>query len=265
MHEKSQTGVFKYPSLGSNILLCLGGRVRLVWDISDSDVAKWRNFVDANINNEFVRERQKRNIDRATVDLSKGYLWHVHVGCQVTSVQRSGPNSPVFKFLNSNSPALDYQECLESPDVKSMLISELSKSGLRRNKIIAENLTSTLKVLESGLWEGFVEVLQSAFENGTQELERNAANFLSENFRGIGLKQSRNYIQWIGISQYEIPLDSRVTKVMKRLGASFVPNAAAMSDAEVYYMVQGGLQLLADKLGIKPCILDACIFSSFDE
>lgn len=51
---------------------------------------------------------------------------------------------------------------------------------------------------------------------------------------------------------------------MEELGASFVPRGSALSDEAVYLFVQQGLQMIADRLDVYPCELDACIFASFD-
>jgi hypothetical protein len=40
--------------------------------------------------------------------------------------------------------------------------------------------------------------------------ERIVARVLDEQLRGIGPKQSRNLLQELGLTRYEIPLDSRV-------------------------------------------------------
>lgn len=238
--------------------------MRLKWEIDDPSLKKWRDFVDANINNDFVKDRINRNIARREVDLSTERIWHVFVGCQVTTQQRSGPNSNPSKFLDSNSPALDYKICLEQTNRSSFIQAELSKAGLRRTTVIAENLANTIDYLETGGWDELTTELEAIQKNTTKNKERKVAGYLSETYRGLGPKQSRNFIQWLGLSRYEIPIDSRILKTMKKLGCSFVPHATALSDLTVYIVIQDGLQEIASNLEIYPCILDACIFSSFD-
>ncbi len=236
----------------------------LKWEINDESLDKWRKFVNANINNDFVNDRKTRNVSRSEVNLSSETIWHVLVGCQVTTQQRSGPNSNVSKFLNSNSPALIYKCCLNQKDKKQFIYSELSKAGLRRSNVIADYLSKTIDYLESGGWCDLKSELETIQKNTTKRKEREVANNIAKKFIGLGPKQSRNFIQWLGLSRYEIPIDSRITKTMKKLGCTFVPHASALSDLTVYNVIQDGLQEIATKLEIYPCILDACIFSSFD-
>lgn len=239
--------------------------MHLTWNINPEELDKWRKFVDANISNDFVKDREERNLLRTEVDLSKDKLWYVHVGCQVTTQQRSGPNSSVSKFMDSSSPALNYEKCKKAKNLEELIQRELEKAGLRRFKTIASFLTRILNDLENGGWKELEVKLKSIEPDTTKEKEQEVANYISQNFPGLGLKQSRNYIQWLGLARYEIPLDSRVTRTLRMLNCSFVPKAGALSDESVYLLVQSGLQLIASKLNIYPCILDACIFSSYDE
>ena len=90
--------------------------MKLKWEIDDESLGRWRDFVNANKGNKFVLEREAKNIARESLDISRDKLWHTFVGCQITTQQRSGPNSKVSIFLNSESPVLKYKECLKEKD-----------------------------------------------------------------------------------------------------------------------------------------------------
>jgi thermostable 8-oxoguanine DNA glycosylase len=96
------------------------------------------------------------------------------------------------------------------------------------------------------------------------ETERRAAEFFDEKLQGFGPKQSRNLIQGLGLSRYEIPMDSRITKWLNAFGFPVNLTANALSDRNYYNFVSEGLQSLCEACGIMPCVLDAAIFSSFD-
>jgi thermostable 8-oxoguanine DNA glycosylase len=236
-----------------------------VWEINKTTLQRWRKFVVSNIKNDLVVDRQRRNVGRKDIDLSKSSLWKVFVGCQVTTQQRSGPNTPVSRFMSSASPALNYHACRREPSVQGELKRELAAAGLRRAPTISKNLTRILEELEDGEWKILLRHLSTLESNTTKGKEQKVAEYLQlGKYPGLGPKQSRNFIQWIGLSRYEIPLDSRVLKKLKELGCSFVPRAVALSDETVYRFVQSGLQQIAYELDIYPCVLDACIFSSVD-
>jgi thermostable 8-oxoguanine DNA glycosylase len=142
---------------------------------------------------------------------------------------------------------------------------ELTKAGLRRAPTIASNLAAIWTLLEEGEWNALLAHLETLRTYPTILKERAVIKYLlADKYPGLGQKQSRNFIQWIGVSRYEVPLDSRVLKKMREFGASFVPSGTALTDEVVYLFVQDCLQHVSRALDIYPCMLDACIFASFD-
>lgn len=238
------------------------------WSISADTMSKWKDFVEANRDKDLPRRRRARNVKRTEpLDLSKEEIWRVLVGCNVTTQQRSGPNSAASRFLDSDSPALDLKKCRSSRNLHHLVEAECTLAGLRRSKTIAKNLAKTLNNLESpGGWDALEAQLATLERNTTSKKERLVTDYLrSGGFPGLGQKQARNFIQWIGLSKYEVPLDSRVLKRLRELGANFVPTGSAMTDEAVYLFVQGLVQRIANDLHMYPCELDACIFASFGE
>lgn len=98
----------------------------------------------------------------------------------------------------------------------------------------------------------------------TPETERHAANFIDDALKGFGPKQSRNLLQALGLSRFEVPIDGRVTKWLNEFGFAFKIGLSALADRDYYNLVSAGFQKLADKAGIEPCLLDAAIFASYD-
>ena len=87
----------------------------------------------------------------------------------------------------------------------------------------------------------------------------------TRSFKGFGPKQSRNLLQGLGISRFEIPIDSRITKWLNSIGFPVKLTANALQDRNYYNFVSDGFQKLCEACDIMPCVLDAAIFSSFDE
>jgi thermostable 8-oxoguanine DNA glycosylase len=100
--------------------------------------------------------------------------------------------------------------------------------------------------------------------DSSPQTERKAADFLDKNLRGFGPKQSRNLLQWLGLSRYEIPIDSRLTKWLNGFGFPVKLNAFCLADPIYYNFVSDGFQRLCEVCDIVPCVLDAAIFASFD-
>lgn len=130
--------------------------------------------------------------------------------------------------------------------------------------------------LEAGEWQKLLCQLETISKRTDWRAERAVVDYLlkkhevpgtsksRKRYPGLGPKQARNFVQWLGLSRHEVPIDSRVLKKMKEFGTTFLPSGAALGDEAVYVFVQDGLQQIAESLAIYPCILDACIFASFD-
>ena len=238
------------------------------WSISDRAMSQWRLLIEENWHKALPSRRRARNVRRSEdIDLTPQEIWRVMIGCQVTTQQRSGPNTPATRFLASDSPALSLSKCRATDDLQGMLERECREAGLRRSVTIASNLTRTLSGLQSpGAWRELVSRLETLKSHTTIAKEREVVDYLrSGAFPGLGQKQARNFIQWLGLSRYEVPLDSRVLKRLREFGATFVPAGAAMTDETVYLFVQSLVQRIAKALEIYPCELDACIFASFGD
>ncbi len=236
------------------------------WTFSEKSLEQWRKFVEEHKNEPLPLRRRHRNVRRNDIQLTKDEVWRVLFGCQVTTQQRSGPKSKASLFLASDSPALKIAECRKAKSVSALVSAECKNAGLRRDKIISENMNKIFTSLESGGWVNLIAKLKTLLLNTSIKKERQVVSYLlaGKKFPGLGQKQARNFIQWLGLSRYEIPLDSRILKKISELGATFVPTGSALTDEAVYLFVQSGLQQIAKILDIYPCELDACIFASFD-
>ena len=87
---------------------------------------------------------------------------------------------------------------------------------------------------------------------------------MNDELRGFGPKQSRNLLQWIGLSRHEVPLDSRITKWLNEIGFPVRLTAKSLGDRHYYNFVSTGFQTLSEACGIAPCVLDAAIFASYN-
>ena len=105
---------------------------------------------------------------------------------------------------------------------------------------------------------------RSPGDTQSPEAERRAADYLNDKLKGFGPKQSRNLLQWIGLSRYEVPIDSRITKWLNEFGFPVRLTAKSLGDRHYYHFVSTGFQKLSEACGIVPCVLDAAIFASYD-
>lgn len=240
--------------------------MRLIWQIDPEDIVNVKAFYVRHFNNSFVQERIENNLRDEQPEITKDQFWQQMVACLLTTQQRSGPTSPVVKFILAEPFPLDYEISRKRDDLAEFVRTVLSEfGGLRRSTIICKELATNLLFLISGGWELTFSQLDEVRLNSNPETERKAASFIADNFKGFGPKQSRNLLQCLGISRYEIPIDSRITKWLNEFGFPVKLAANALQDRNYYNFVSDGFQRLADACDIVPCVLDAVIFSSFDD
>ena len=246
----------------------LGNKLRLEWLIDDRDLHAVQALLEHVSANLFVASRIQDNVSGPAPQFSKEEFWRVMLGCLLTTQQRSGSGSRVHQFLRRTpfEPALD--DC--SIETAEMTISAALRNfgGLRRHSTVAREAAANLRRFETGDWarvEAQFEtllILRAREPQPTQiESERTAAGFMQD-FKGFGPKQSRNLWQWLGLTRFEIPLDSRVMRWLNESRVfPFILSATALGDENYYRFVMTGIQRLCASADVLPCVLDAAIFA----
>jgi len=240
--------------------------MKIIWQVDTQDVSKVKAFVEQYQDDPLVKDRIGSNLREDKPPVTNEYFWYVMVGCLLTTQQRSGPDSSVVRFLRCKPFPLEYATCRQQSDVAGYTKATLTNFGsLRRSATIGKEVAANLKFLDRDGWDQTFEYLDCVRVNSQPETERRAAAFIDDKFIGFGPKQSRNLLQWLGLSRYEIPIDSRITKWLNAFGFPVRLNATALSDSSYYNFVSDGFQQLCEACQIMPCVLDAVIFSSFDQ
>lgn len=239
--------------------------MRVLWDISEDDALRVRSFVAKMQGNAFVQLRKRRNLAETKPRVERPEFWFQMVAMRLTSIQRSGPDSPIAKFIRIKPFPLRYDVSSECDSLENHIAETLKGAGgIRFSNKIAEDLTENMKRLREGQWARVLEICNQFTGPVTSNVEREAARYIQEHFSGFGPKQSRNLLQSLGLTRFEIPIDSRVTKWLNGFGFPVRLNAAVLSDAAYYEFVSDGIQALCENADIFPCVLDAAIFAAKD-
>lgn len=239
--------------------------MRFRWEITDTDVQRVKGAIAAKAESGLVKVRRARNLAAVKPPVTREQFWDVLVACLLTSVQRSGPDSFVSNFLKQTPLPLRLEVCQADCDVAAVAQAKLQRfGGIRFGKRIGEQLSANLVRVKGDAWTKYVDALDRLRTEQTVEAERRTARLLAGDFGGIGPKQSRNLLQILGLTRYEIPVDSRIVDWLKAFGFPVPLSAAALSDVEYYEFGEDAVQLLCREAGEYPCIFDAAIFASFD-
>jgi len=240
--------------------------MKLLWEFDPQDIARVRDFYEKHCEEPLVKSRISANLRTDKPRTSKGEFWDHMVGCLLSTQQRSGPESPVTKFILTKPSPLNYSICAKQDDLADFARAVLTDfGGLRRSTIIGKELAANMSFLRDGGWEPTLRHLDDLRTSSSPETEKRVAAFVDDNFKGFGPKQSRNLLQGLGLSRFEIPIDSRITKWLNAIGFPVKLTANALQDRNYYNFVSDGFQKLCEACDVMPCVLDAAIFSSFDE
>ncbi len=237
--------------------------MKINWEITQKDVDKLKLFLSQQ-NNSFVARRISRNVNRQNIELNKDIILKGIIMCLLTSNQRAGPNSTVSNFLRQVPFPITMKLLNKKQSISVFIRNLMLKNGLNRfiNKI-PDNFEKNFHLLEMTNWQ-MMELFKTIMNETNVKNERKIADMIDDTYFGFGPKQSRNLMQSLGLTKYEIPLDSRTTKWLNKFGFPLTLSSSALQDKNYYHFVLDGLKLLCDKADILPCVLDAAIFSSYD-
>lgn len=238
--------------------------------MNKSDVQAVLRLMDAHTSDSSLEERRLRNVEGERPPFNRDRFWRVLVGCQLTTQQKSTKGSAVDRLCNTKPFLLSWEKC-DIDDLDSLVLRTLTDfGGIRRTKTIGKEARENREWLNGGGWQHveaqYARLLEQRSRRplpADKEEERKAARLIAGNLSGFGPKQSRNLWQWLGLTRYEIPLDSRVLKWVKaNLSRSF--EASDLLNARPYEAALDYLQEVCEAAGVLPCMFDAAAFDYSD-
>lgn len=237
--------------------------MNISWNISDADIQNIKKVVRDN-ENPFLNMRRLHNVYKQNIVINRDIVIKAIIMCLLTSQQRSGPNSVVGHFLRLDPFPINIGKVSNADNIEILIKQILQKNGLSRyvNRI-SQFFAANLKKINENNWT-IIERLEDLKQKDSKDEERKLADELQSEFDGFGPKQSRNFLQSLGLTKYEIPIDSRITNWLNEFGFPVTLTSSPLGDTGYYHFVLDGIQEVCEKAGIFPCILDAAIFSSFD-
>jgi thermostable 8-oxoguanine DNA glycosylase len=233
--------------------------MKINWEISESDIKKVVKFVDEHKNPNIV-SRINRNIERRDIQIDKDTIIKTMLMCLMTSPQGSDPESSLIIFFRKKPFLLTYKFLYVATDIEYAMREVLKANGLTRyiNKIPKYFSYNFYQLVETN-WDLEIKLVQCLKQESTIEAERELADGIDQVFKGFGSKQARNFLQSLGLTKYEIPIDSQVISWLKEFDFPILVSATALQDKAFYHFVSDGIQLLCRKANIYPCILEAAI------
>ena len=250
----------------------------LEWQFTADEIDAVGGIVAKRRSEPFVASRREGNVAPADIAVSESRFWNAHLASLLTSRQRSGPDSQVFRFLKDERETLGLERCRDADDVSEFVSTTLEEfGGILYYNNIGTYCEKNLERLDDGGWkrlhdelDHLVRARQRAPDASDATTERAVSRFLHRGFdgdglHGIGPKQSRNLLQILGLSRYETPLDSRITKWLNEtLDLPYEVSGGGLSQPDYYAFVMDLVQDVCVEAEVLPCVFDAAVFSSYD-
>lgn len=242
--------------------------MKIETEVSDKDIRLIRNFVEAQSQSEFYRFRESVNLRAQKPTVTQERFWRALICMRLTSRQKSGPASAVVALSIATPFPLSPKRMRKNMrNLESYIASTLqSFHGMRDYKVASSQMATNFKWLEDENWQATLEMCNRLRKRTNVDLEREVARYLADKFHGIGPKQARNVLQALGLTRYEIPIDSRFIRWLKEnIEFPYPINGSLLADSAYYELVSDAIQVLCEKCRVFPCMLDAAIFGENDE
>lgn len=235
--------------------------------VSDEHTLAIRERMELMRDADFVTSRETRNVVGRPPKFSKERFWYALMVCLLTTQQRSTKGTPVNLFVEEKPFSLSLPRCLISGSVARHVRTCIrSARGVRRGVSIAKECATNLRKLQGNLWpevkkwHATLHAQRARPANyGDISMERDAARWAADNLEGVGPKQSRNLWQLLGLTRYEIPIDSRMAKWINGNLAQKI-DVKRLGNATYYESVLNFVQAAYKMSGVLPCVFDAAVF-----
>ncbi|MGA3162064.1 MAG: hypothetical protein ABSC77_12680 [Terracidiphilus sp.] len=232
---------------------------------ADTIAAFTENYIQkATVGEDQFLNRIKCNVE-GKIDLpTPEQFWFELVAALLSSQQRSEENTPLDRFYKLKPFPLSLQTYTELTDIqvedilKTFRFHGRITSQLRKNHNFLFGKGMGWQEIESGLNKLLVQ-RNSAPSVSHKEIERNVAQLLANRLKGVGPKQSRNLLQALGLTRYEIPLDSRVVGWLRE-NLGWLICVEGLSDNAYYEELLDRVQSSCESAGVLPTVFDAAAF-----
>ena len=132
----------------------------LSWEISDDDIATTQNFIKKYMNCDNAQKRVVDNVVLPAPIVTKEIMWEVMFDCLLSSMQRSGPTSPIANFLNTKPFPLPLSTCQSAQHLGLFVERTLSEHNCNRfRKQIGVSSEENLQFFTGNKWSEFKNIL----------------------------------------------------------------------------------------------------------
>ncbi|MFN8210166.1 MAG: hypothetical protein U0T33_04280 [Bacteroidales bacterium] len=236
--------------------------MELIWKLSDTDISKIRDFVKS-CDAEEVRKVIDRNVKHIDIDIDRDSMLRTMLNCllpresgslSISRLDQSFSKKPfllTYKYLSGLSHR-------EEAFREIFLESGITKYADRIPKYFASNFD----YLERTGWDLETEIKNALGKALSKNEERKLADLVDRSFKGFGSKEARCFLFNLGVTKYEIPIDSKIINWLEKSGFPLKFTNAALQDILFYHFISDGIQKLCEVSEVYPCVLYTAVGSA---
>ena len=182
----------------------------------------------------------------------------------LSTQNKVGPGSPVEILAETTPFPLAYEIVCRKRNVERFIAETVRRAGIGKYNQIAHYLAANLRCLKEGEWAQALRECNRLTTLVEADTERDVATYLADTFTGLGPKQSRNLLQKLGLTRYEIPIHSRLSKWLNPCISPVTLTSTRLANSTFHVFVLDGVRDLCQKAGTFPCIFDAAVFTAME-
>ena len=245
------------------------------WQFTQQDKDLVHELLKKHKGNRLLQYRVKVNLsEKRKTEVTKEIFWRNMIAMRLTAQQSSDPGSYVDEFNKKNPYPLAYEtvaQVAQQEDISKFVTDTIKehKAHYRAPTIGRQTAQNYYRLTEWGMWEGLLKQVNRLTTLQSKEVERSIATYLDFILVGISHKQSRNILQELGLTRYEIPIDSRVLNWLRDKTSfpeeQYLYHRDRMSNQNAYESLLDEIQRLCEACNEYPCLVDAAIFVDADK
>lgn len=237
--------------------------MKIDWRISEVDIKKLNDFLVLQLNDLHVTNRIGKNIDLHGLLINRDTILQSLFFSLLLPSQKNRINLQITNLSKNIFSSIKYKTIINLPDIKKHIFEISKKHGItmdinKEPQYFAENF----KFLESTNWILLDLISKKISQKAGAMAEREIADYIDTMFKGFGAIEAREFLQYLGLTKYEIPIDSIVSDWLNNFGFPVKLSITALQDRNYYHFVSDGIQLLCAKANVYPCVLEAAIHSN---
>lgn len=226
--------------------------------LTSQSIKYFKNLYTKHQSHPFILERIENSlIETKKADIDINLFWSTLIEIINATQARS---EELFNSINDTDYKIkkwDIVKGMSHDELRELAYTEFMDSNIDKySQSNARYAVSNRNFIKKQGEDKILKKINSC-EVGNSSSEEKTCVFLQK-LKGIGPKQSRSILQYLGLSHYQVPIDSSVLKQLELSGIDITD--AKLDKEREYQETQAVIWNISKELNVLPCVFDALWF-----